>query len=283
MGIQKFKILSGGEKIATLGLGTWKIGGGTTADYSQDDRAVEVIREAIELGYTHIDTAEMYGAGHTEELIGRAIRGFDRQDLFITSKVWDTHLRYDEVLQACTKSLKRLGTGYLDLYLIHWPNIHIPLRETFKALNELVRRGWVRHLGVSNFNLEQLKRAQLRSDYPIVTNQVPYNLYDRKYVAMGMLKYCQDNDVLLTAHSPIERGIVLDHPDLRKIAGDHDAAPAQVALNWLVRQPQVIAIPMSMNIDHLKANLGALELELREDEIKLLDHIDLPEDSLWPE
>jgi len=273
MGIQKFKTSSNGIKIPTLGLGTWSIGGGTTADNSQDERAVKVIRKAIELGYAHIDTAEMYGSGHTEELIGRAIRGIDRQSLFITSKVWDTHLHYEDVLQACARSLKRLGTGYLDLYLIHWPNTRIPLQETFKALNELVRRGMVRHLGVSNFNLEQLERARMHSESPILTNQVPYNLYDRKYTAMGMLKYCQENKILLTAYSPIDRGALLGHPELRKIAENHGAAPAQVALNWLVRQPQVIAIPMSMNVDHLKANLGALELDLTADEIRVLDQI----------
>lgn len=273
MGIQKIKTSSTGIKIPTLGLGTWSIGGGTTPDTSQDERAVKVIRAAIDLGYTHIDTAEMYGAGHTEELIGRAIRGLDRRALFLTSKVWDTHLHYEDVLQAYARTLKRLGTDYLDLYLIHWPNPRIPLQETFKALNELVRRGMVRHLGVSNFNLEQLERARMRAESPILTNQVPYNLYDRKYAAMGMLKYCQENKILLTAYSPIDRGAVLDHPDLGKIAEDHGASPAQVALNWLVRQPQVIAIPMSMNVDHLKANLGALELDLTADEIKILDQI----------
>jgi 2,5-diketo-D-gluconate reductase B len=137
----------------------------------------------------------------------------------------------------------------------------------------LVQSGLVRHLGVSNFNLEQIERARMYADFPILTNQVPYNLFDRKYAGMGMLKYCQENKILLTAYSPIDRGAVLDHPDLRKVAGNHCAAPAQVALNWLVRQPQVIAIPMSMNVDHLKANLGALELDLSADEIRALDRI----------
>ncbi|MEM3898074.1 MAG: aldo/keto reductase, partial [Nitrososphaerota archaeon] len=126
-----------GEKIAAIGLGTWMIGGGTSPDYSRDRDAIEVIRYAIELGITHIDTAEMYGGGHAEELVGEAIRVFKRDEVFIASKVWHTNLRYDDVLRACERSLKRLQTSHIDLYYIHWPSDVIPLSETMRAMERL--------------------------------------------------------------------------------------------------------------------------------------------------
>lgn len=279
----KYKTLYNGDKIPVLGQGTWRLGGAMSADYSQDEVALAAIREAIELGYTHIDTAEMYGRGHTEELVGDAISDFDRSDLFITSKVWKVTMRYQDTLQALERSLDRLGTDYLDLYLIHRPNRDIPLNETFRALNKLVEAGKVRHLGVSNFNLEQFKRAQALADTPLVTNQVPYNLHKRTYVMNGVLKHCQDKDIILTAYSPIDRGHLVDDPTVTEIARSYGATPAQVALNWLIRQPNVIALPMSTKKDHLEENLGALDLELSTEDRTKLDHIELSEATLWPE
>lgn len=278
-----YETLYNGDKIPVLGQGTWGLGGGMVPDYSRDEAAREIIRIAIELGYTHIDTAEMYGGGHTEELVGQVIRDFRRQDLFIVSKVWHVTMRYQDTLQALEGSLKRLGTEYLDLYLIHRPNKDVPLGETFRALNELVKQGKVRHLGVSNFNLEQLERARSYSETPLITNQVPYNLHNRQYVKNGVLEYCQANDILLTAYSPIERGHLVNDPTIRNIAEKWGATPAQVALQWLLRQPKVIALPMSTRKDHLQENLGALDLELSDQDFDTLNHIELPEESLWPE
>jgi diketogulonate reductase-like aldo/keto reductase len=279
----KHEILYNGDKLPVIGQGTWRLGGAMTPDYTQDEIALNAIRTAIDLGYTHIDTAEMYGQGHTEELVGEAIRDFSRGDLFIASKVWKVTMRYQDTMQALERSLKRLGTDYLDLYLIHRPNRDIPLHETFRALNRLVEDGKVRHLGVSNFNLEQLKGAQALADTPLATNQVPYNLHKRTYVVNGVLKYCQEQGILLTAYSPIDRGHLVDDPTVNEIAEKYNATPAQIALNWLICQPNVIALPMSTNRAHLEENLGALELELSEDDIKLLDTIELPEAVLWPE
>lgn len=275
--------LYNGDRIPVLGQGTWGLGGGMIPDYSRDEAARVIIRTAIELGYTHIDTAEMYGGGHTEELVGQAIRDYRRQDLFITSKVWHITMHYQDTLQALEGSLKRLGTDYLDLYMIHRPNKDIPLEETFRALNELVRQGKVRHLGVSNFNLDQLKRAQSLSATPLITNQVPYNLHNRLYVKNGVLEYCQENDILLTAYSPIERGHLVSDPTVRNIAERLDATPAQVALQWLLRQPGVIALPMSTRKVHLQENLGSLALELSAEDFEELNRIELSEESLWPE
>ncbi len=181
------KALLGGGDIPTIGLGTWRVGGNMHPDTSRDRETVAVIRAAIEMGYRHIDTAEMYGGGHAEELVGKAMRGFDRQELFITSKVLPAHLKYRDTLRACRASLERLGSDYLDLYLIHWPNPGIPLEETFRALNELVASGQVRRLGVSNFNLSRLRQAVELSETPLVTDQIPYSLGEREYAANGVL------------------------------------------------------------------------------------------------
>lgn len=268
-----YKPLPDGQNIPVLGLGTWRVGGDMSPDYSRDKQAIDTIQAAIQLGYTHIDTAEMYAAGHTEELVGEAIQACRRQDLFIATKVWHTHLRHQDVINALSGSLERLQTDYIDLYLIHWPNRSIPLEETFRALNELVDHGQVRYLGVSNFELDQLEHAQTLSDTPLLTNQVPYNISNRTYARTGVLNYCQSNNILLTAYSPLDRGFLLRDIGIQRIAKKYAATPAQVALHWLVRQSNVIAIPMSANKKHLLANLGALEVELLPEDLQKLDSI----------
>jgi len=279
----EYKTIYNGERISALGLGTWRLGGTLYPEYSQDKQVIETIQAAIELGYSHIDTAEMYASGHTEELVGDAIRQFPRQSLFIATKIWHTNLRYAEMFSALQGCLKRLGTDYIDLCLVHWPNLNIPFDETFRALNEMVAAGDVHHLGVSNFNLEMLQRAQALSATPIATNQVPYNLYNSKYVKNGVLKYCQQNNILVTAYSPFDRGMVLDNHQLRQIAMQYEKTPAQIALYWLIRQPGVITIPMSSKTQHLKSNLGALEVHLTPEELEVLNQLELPAEALWPE
>ncbi len=269
----KFKKLADGTHVPALGLGTWGIGGGSRPDRSQDERLVTAIRTALHLGYTHIDTAEMYGGGHTEELVGQAIRGFDRQDLFLVSKVWPDHLSYDRLLASCQASLDRLGVDYLDIYLVHWPNQSIPLEETFRALNRLVTDGRALHIGVSNFNLEQLRRACQLSDIALATNQVPYSLFERSYVRNGVLDYCQQNDILLTAYTPIEKGRVARNSLVRQIASRYAVTPVHVALNWLLQQTAVIAIPMSTNPQHLRENLEAVSLQLSDEDMQQLDQL----------
>jgi len=279
----KYKSLYTGEKIAALGLGTWRMGGSMTPDYSNDRGLVEIMQRAIQLGYTHIDTAEMYGGGHTEELVGRAISRFARQNLIITSKIWHTNLHYQGVLGAVEGSLKRLHTDYLDMCLIHWPNTNLPLEESFQALNELVTQGKVRFVGVSNFDRTLLEQARIYCRTPLATNQVRYNLYHRKVEQNGVLEYCQRHGILLTAYTPFERGMLLSNPQVEQIAASHSASPAQVALAWLIRQPNVITIPMSTNAAHLEHNLAALDLELSAEDIEQLDALEMPEEALWPE
>ena len=268
-----FETLYNGDQIPVLGLGTWRIGGGTTADYSQDERDLAGIQAAMEAGYTHIDTAESYSGGHAEELVREGIRGVDREKLFITSKVWSSNLRYRDTLDALEGSLRRLDLSYLDMYLIHWPNPGVPLEETFKALNELVEQGKVRHLGVSNFDVAQLKQAKALSNTPLATNQVHYSLLNREPEGNGILRFCQENDILLTAYRPLEKGEAVRHSVVRKIAYEHGVTPAQVALKWLIDKPKVIAIPKAVNKEHIEDNIGAIGIELTAEDVARLDRL----------
>lgn len=258
-----------------IGFGTWNIGGGSSADSSKDAASLTALRTTLEVGYTHFDTAEVYADGHSEELLGRAIResGVRREALFITSKVDPGHLSYEDVLRSCEDSLRRLDTEYLDLYLIHWPPRSISkLDDAFRALNKLIRDGKVKHLGVSNFNLKFLQRSQELSETPIITNQVPYRLPDKSYVENGVLAYCQQNDILVTAYSPVKFRSMRVNKVLNEIAQTHSATPFQIALAWLVMQPRVITIPMSINPQHIKENFDAADIELSAQEMSQLSN-----------
>jgi diketogulonate reductase-like aldo/keto reductase len=258
-----------------IGFGTWEIGGGSTANRSVDSQSLSALHSALKLGYTHFDTAEMYAAGHTEELLGQAIResGINRDALFITTKVSPEHLHSDAVLKSFEGSLHRLGLDFLDLYLVHWPNSGINLVDTFHALNKLVRDGRVLHLGVSNFNLKLLKQAQALTESHILTDQVPYSIDDLAYVKNGVLEYCQGNDILLTAYSPLKVGRLKMNKTLASIAGSHTVTPYQIALAWLASQRRVITIPMSFDPQHQKENLDAAEIKLTQSEIEQLDQL----------
>ena len=256
-----------------IGFGTWKSGGGSTPNRAVDEKSLAALRYALEIGYTHIDTAEMYASGHSEELVGQAVResGMKREDVFITSKVIPSHLRYDDVLTACENSLRHLGMDYIDLYLIHWPNSSAKYEDTFKALNKLVREGKVKHLGVSNFDVKLLKQAQSLSETPIITNQVPFSLGDRSYIKNGILAYCQQNEILLTAYSPVEEGNLRSNKTVDAIAKAHNATPFQIALAWIISHPRVITIPMSFNPAHIRENFESADIELTPEEIETLN------------
>jgi diketogulonate reductase-like aldo/keto reductase len=251
-----------------IGFGAWRIGGNSSPNRSLDSKSMTALRSAIEVGYTHFDTAEMYAGGRSEELVGQAVResGKKREEFFITSKVTPSHLKYDDVLKACEGSLRRLNTDYIDLYLIHWPGAGTKYEETFRALNNLVRDGKLKHLGVSNFNLRLLKQAQELSETPILTNQVPFSVSDRSYVDNGVLEYCQQNNILLTAYSPVDEGNLRSNKTLETIAKAHNATIYQIALAWVISHPRVITIPMSFNPQHIKENFEAAEIELNPNE-----------------
>lgn len=258
-----------GVKIPKVGFGTWSIGGGTRADPRQDESSLAALRSALKMGYTHFDTAESYANGHTEELLRRAIQDaqVDRAGLFLASKVRAENLSSRGVMKACEGSLRRLGTEYLDLYLIHWPNPAVPLEDTFAGLNALVESGKVRYLGVSNFSRDLLAAGRAASKTPLLTNQIPYSVAERSYIENGVLDYCQSADILVTAYSPLEQGAFHVSPELLQIAMQRSLTPYQVAIAWLCSQPRVITIPMSADPLHQRANLEAADIVLSADEI----------------
>jgi len=265
-----------GLSIPKIGFGMWRIGGDSYPDRGLDSTSMTALRTALEVGYAHFDTAEAYASGHSEELLGRAIRETNtkRENLFLTTKISPEHLAYNQVFRSCENSLRRINVEYVDLYLIHWPpRSGTNLEEGFRALNKLVRDGKVKHLGVSNFNLKLLKQAQSLSETPILTNQVPYRLPDRTYVENGVLEYCQQNDILLTAYSPVKFRNLSTDKSLGAMAEAHTATPFQIALAWLVAQPRVITIPMSLNPQHIRENFEAAEIELSEEEFKTLNEL----------
>lgn len=263
--------LPSGLSLPKIGFGMWKIGGGMSADPTQDARSLAALDAALDCGYTHFDTAEMYANGHSEVLLAEALqrRRFPREQVLITTKVHPSNLHFQNLIDACENSLRRLRTDYIDLYLIHWPG-RAPLEETFEALNQLQESGKIRHIGVSNFDLETLARARELCASPIVTNQVAFSIASRSCEKNGILAYCQANDIVLTAYSPVEEGRLRVREALVSVAEKHGATPYQIALAWLIRQPRVIAIPMSMDPVHIRENFEAQRIELDEADLTLL-------------
>ena len=266
-------------RLPPIGFGMWddvaqtvKDTGGRPLDPDIDRDAAQlaVLHQAINLGYRHFDTAEMYAAGHSETILGRALLEQERSDFVVTSKVSAENLAYDDLLAACERSLDRLQTSYIDMYLIHWPNPEIPIADSFRALNHLVNLGKIRHIGVSNFDVPLLEQAVQLCETNLATNQVYYGLLNRKPQENGTLKFCQENRVVLTAYAPL-RGGVLTHQTVVEIADRIAATPSQVALNWLIRQPEVITIPHSSNEQRQKDNLEATNIQLNEADVQHLD------------
>ncbi|AHL21884.1 aldo/keto reductase [Thermococcus nautili] len=270
MGALRDPKVIGSDRVTAIGLGTWGIGGYESPDYSRDEESVEVLRYGLELGINLIDTAEFYGAGHSEELVGRAIEGFDRDELFIISKVWPTNFGYERTKKAVRASAKRLGT-YIDLHLLHWPGTEWRrIEETLHALEELVDEGVVRYIGVSNFDLELLKRSQeAMRKYEIVANEVKYSLRDRWPETSGLLDYMKKEKIALIAYTPLEKGSLARNPCLAEIGRKYGKTSAQVALNYLIWEENVVAIPKAGRKEHVEENAGAMSWRLsREDREK---------------
>jgi diketogulonate reductase-like aldo/keto reductase len=264
----RFKELRNGFRLPTYGLGTWGIGGWQHPDSADDKEEVAAIRAALDLGVRHIDTAELYGGGHAEELVCEAIKGYDRESLFLASKAPAHRLERRELVAAAEESLRRLGVAYVDLYMVHHPSDDVPLEETMAGMDDLVRHGLVRNVGVSNFSTKRLAAARAVSPQPVVANQVHYSVRVREPERSGLLKYCQENDVMLVAWQPVEQGVPGDL--LHAIAASYDATPVQTALNWLTSQRNVAIIARTRQLHHLVENLGALGWKMDEKDIELL-------------
>ena len=266
------KSLKNGFSIPVFGLGTWEMGGRMEQDINNDDQAdIQAIKNAIDSGITHIDTAEVYANGYSEELLGEAIKDYDRNKLFIVSKVARVNQQYEQVKKSCKDSLKRLKLDYLDLYLLHAPSKDVEIEETMRAMDELIEEGLVKNIGVSNFTVKQLKRTQKATKNKIVVNQNHYNLIVRES-EKEVLQYCQENDIIFMAWRPLEKGLVLEHGEkiLNKIAEKYQKTPAQIAINWLISQKNVITISKMRNPKHLKDNLEATNWKMDQEDIEYL-------------
>jgi diketogulonate reductase-like aldo/keto reductase len=258
-------MLPGGDYVPALGQGTWCMGERSHRRASE----IAALRHGIELGMTLIDTAEMYGDGAAEELVGEAIAG-RRDEVFLVSKVLPDHASRRGTVAACEHSLRRLGTDRIDLYLLHWRG-RVPLAETLDAFQVLQREGKIRHWGVSNFDQEDMEElAVLPRGDGVATNQVLYNL-SRRGIEFNLLPWCAPRRLPVMAYSPIEQGRLLGNPVLRHVAARHGVSTAQVALAWVLRAEGVIAIPKAGTAVHVEDNRAALDLTLTEQDIAELD------------
>jgi diketogulonate reductase-like aldo/keto reductase len=257
--------LRSGETMPVLGMGTWHLAEGR----HPAEVEIDALRTGLDLGMTLVDTAEMYGDGASERLVGQAIAG-RRDDVFLVSKVLPHHATFDGTISACEASLGRLGTDRLDLYLLHWRGA-VPLEETIGAFEELKRTGRIRHWGVSNFDINDLRELIDRpGGRAVETDQVLYNL-TRRGIEWNLLPWAQQNGMPLMAYSPIEQGRLVGHPVLRGIAVHHKATSAQIALAWVIAHPGVCAIPEAGTPEHVRQNFKALQVVLREDDVVKLD------------
>lgn len=260
-----------GIDVPVIGQGTW--------DFPETggrlDEAIRALRLGVELGATHIDTAEMYGAGRVEELVGEAVAPLPREQLFLTGKVLPSNATFEGTITACERSLRRMRTEYLDLYLLHWPSEH-PFEETARAFERLVRDGKVRHVGVSNFDVEALREAcAMMARVPIVCNQVLYHLRERG-IEHSLLSVCRELGVAIVAYTPFGRARFpspksVGGSTLARIAAQHGVHPRQVVLAFLTREPSLFTIPKAARCEHVRQNVAAAALQLDDADFAALD------------
>ena len=260
----RFIPLRSGEKIAALGQGTWHF----AENPARRAEEVASIRLGIELGMTVIDTAEMYSDGAAEALVGEAIAG-RRSDVFLVDKVLPHHATREGTVRACEASLGRLGVDYIDLYLLHWRG-RIPLVETIEGFADLKLHGMIRYWGVSNFDIDDMIELSRIPGGEVQTNQILYNL-TRRGPEYALLPWLSQHGIPTMAYSPIEQGRILRQPTVRRIAAQHGASAAQIALAWVLRHDGVIAIPKAGNPEHVTEDRGALDIRLTSEDLKDLD------------
>ena len=243
-----------GVEVPALGLGTARMRG---------EECRIAVEEALELGYRHIDTAQMYD---NEEMVGAAVSEseVDRDEVFLVTKILRSNLGYDDVLSSFEQSLQRLQMDYVDLLLIHAPSRSVPVVESLRAMNELQDEGKVRHIGVSNFSVSQMREAIQSSETPILTNQIEYHPFKDQN---DILEFCIENDIMLTAYSPLNVGSI-SNGTLQEIGDRYGKTPAQVSLRWLIQQENVSAIPKASQTKHLQENLDIFDFQLTDREME---------------
>ncbi len=252
--------LSNGVQMPYFGLGVFKI--------NEGDEVIDSVTTALTTGYWHIDTAAAY---NNEAGVGKAVRDYplDREEIFVTSKVWNTDQGYEETLEAFDRSLKKMKFDYLDLYLIHWP-VKEKYKDTWRALETLYKQERIRAIGVSNFLQHHLEDLMEDAEIDPMVNQVEFH---PQLVQQDLLKYCKKHNILLEAWSPIMKGRADEIDELRRIAEKHNKTPVQVVLRWDL-QKGVATIPKSSNPEHIKSNTEIFDFELSEDEMKKIDSLD---------
>lgn len=269
-------VLPSGERVPAFGMGTWHMG-------DQSETRVEetaTLRLGIDLGARLVDTAEMYGDGRSEELVGKAIAG-RRDEVFLVTKVLPSNASRRGTVHACEASLKRLRTDHVDLYLLHWHG-SVPFAETLEAFAELQRTGKIRYYGVSNLDLNEMKEFwSTPGGHEVQTNQLLHNL-SRRNIEWELLPWMRRRRIPVMAYSPIEQARLLDRRELIRLADDWSLTPAQVALGWLLAKDDVIVIPKTSRRDRLKENLSALEHPLRAEQLAELDRIFPPPSGPGP-
>jgi len=264
-------LLPSGREIPVLGQGTWRMG----EERSRRQSEVAALRLGFNLGMTLIDTAEMYGEGGAEEVVGEAIKDRPRSEVFIVSKVYPHNASRRGAVEACKRSLRRLEVEYIDLYLLHWRG-DVPLTETLEAFQFLKDRGSIRDYGVSNFDVDDMEEAYaLPGGDQIATNQVLYNLAYRG-IEWALLPWCRERRIPTMAYSPIgnnaaEQKRMFGNSTVKSVAARHNATPAQIALAWLLRHPDLVVIPKSSKPEHIRDNRAALDIELSDSDLKELD------------
>src|SRR5580700_973452 len=257
--------LPGGERVPAFGQGTWHMG----EDRRRAAEEAAAVRLGIELGMTLIDTAEMYGNGRAEEIVAEAARG-QRDKLFIVSKVLPYNASQKGTIEACERSLKRLKTDRIDLYLLHWRGA-VPLADTLAGFARLQRDGKIRHHGVSNFDLNDMKEwVGLTGGETVAANQILYNL-TRRGPEFELIPWCRERQIAIMAYTPLGQGRMLQDKALAEVAAWHGASPAQVALAWLLRRDGMMVIPKATQPEHVRDNRGALDLRLTADDLAVID------------
>ncbi len=257
--------LRSGREIPILGQGTWRMG----EKASQKQAEIDALKLGLDLGLSVIDTAEMYGDGGAEKIVAEAIAP-RRTEVYLVSKFYPHNASYKELIAACDRSLSRLKTDYLDLYLLHWRG-SVPLSETLLGLQHLKQTGKILDYGVSNFDTDDLQEAEsLPGGKEIVANQVLYNLL-RRGIEWDLLPWCKQRQLAIMAYSPVEQRAFVNDSKLKDIATQHNATPTQIALSWLLHQDNVLSIPKATNPAHVKENCAALDIQLTEQELRKLD------------
>ena len=289
-------------KVSRVGMGLWQASNAWNAD---EDGVIEAVGEAKKNGINFVDTAEQYGNGNSEKVLGRALKKYGRDNFFVATKVYGAHLRYDELQRAASASIQRLGIDHIDLYQIHWPDPweQIPLSNTFKAMKKLYEEGKIRAIGVSNFAVRDIEEARgILGDVPIVSNQVRYNLLQRN-IEEEVIPYCRKHNISIIAWSPLAQGVLTGKYNtgnipkgdvregnelfapknleavkdvltlLRSLGEKYSKTPAQIALNWLISKKDVIPIPGAKNIKQAKENADSVSFKLTGSEISEMESL----------